>query len=201
MHLPHHMNEKDVLACIERVVSLLGHRFSFPGYDAEDIEQEGRIMALEALPRYDPRPDADGRPTRPLANFLMAHVRRRLLNLKRDHYRRSDAPCKACHAGTEHERDRRCEVYAEWKARNDAKAKLARPLDISGVGDGHAGTRVESDVAATAEMNEMLGRIDRHLDVELRAAYLQMRAGKSVPRDRRVAVEHAVRHILGDAVA
>ncbi len=43
----------------------------------------------------------------------------------------------------------------------------------------------------------MLTRIDTHLDVELRATYLQMRAGKAVPKAKRQVVEAAVREILG----
>ena len=44
------------------------------------------------------------------------------------------------------------------------------------------------------------GGIDKHLDLDLRATYLQMRAGKAVPKHQRRAVEQAVREILGDAL-
>ena len=47
------------------------------------------------------------------------------------------------------------------------------------------------------QMRELLARIDERLPVAIRATYLQMRAGKSVPKARRAEVEAAVRVILG----
>ncbi len=43
----------------------------------------------------------------------------------------------------------------------------------------------------------MLQLIDEYLPVELRAAYLQLRAGKAVPKAQRRAVEAAIKEILG----
>lgn len=61
-----------------------------------------------------------------------------------------------------------------------------------------ADARDGADVQATAEVNEVLALIDEHLPLDLRATYLQMRAGvANIPKHKRAAVEKAVRDILG----
>src|SRR5947208_703774 len=90
MHLPPNKTEAQVVEAIEKAVGMLAPSFAFGIYDVEDIRQEARIFAIEALPRYDG--------VRPLENFLYSHVKNRLINLRRDKFRRADAPCKACHS-------------------------------------------------------------------------------------------------------
>jgi hypothetical protein len=53
------------------------------------------------------------------------------------------------------------------------------------------------DVQGDAEVSEILARIDRHLSVDLRADWLMMRAGGSLSKHKRQAVDEAVREILG----
>src|SRR4051812_13681983 len=119
MQVPAGMTESSVLSAIENAVSILVPNFKIPGFGSDDLAQEARLMAMECLPRYEPRPDADGRPTRPLENFVYSHIRRRLINFRRDHYRRADPPCKKCHLGVEHERDKKCDSYDQWYMRNE----------------------------------------------------------------------------------
>jgi DNA-directed RNA polymerase specialized sigma24 family protein len=169
-------------------------------FDLEDIKQEARLFALEALPRYDPRPGPDGKPTRPLENFVCRHVKNRLLNMRRNLLRRADPPCSICHraqgGSTEHPDGQICKKYAAWKKRNDAKASLMSPsfLDTAVPLPDRGSRRPVED---ETELKEMLELIDRKLDIELRGTYLQMRAGRPVSQSRRKAVVEAVREILG----
>ena len=201
MELPAGLTEAQVLDAIENAATLLAQSFTFGIYDVDDIKQEARYWGLEALPRYDPRCDEEGKPTRPLDNFLYSHILKRLINLKRNKLRRNDAPCLLCHHGegtrSNHPGGEFCHKYLVWKKRNDDKANIMRPQNIENIADEReSNTRNESEAENNAELNEVVRMIDEQLDVSLRATYLQMVAGKSVPKSRRMAVEKAIRGIV-----
>lgn len=188
MFLPVGYTEAQVLEAIEACVRILTPQFAFPGYPKEDLGQEAYIWALEALPRFDP--------TRPLDNFLYAHLKRRLINFRRDRYRRADPPCLACHEGHQHEPTRLCKIHERWVKRNNAKAALnknATPPQAALETPSNDSTF--NDVA----IRDAVALIDKHLDEELRGSWLRMRAGCAVPRVRRMRVEEAIRRILGIA--
>lgn len=89
MKLPENHTEEQVLAAIENVVNSLAYKYTFFHHTLEDVKQEARILALEALPRYDG--------VRSLEAFLWVHVNNRLMNFKRDNYeRRDNKPCNKC---------------------------------------------------------------------------------------------------------
>lgn len=180
--------EQDVLGTIDGVINLLAPGFVFGYFDIEDIKQEARIDALKALAKYDS--------SRPLENFLYTHVKNRLINLKRDRFHRNDPPCMVCHqkeGPTEHPDGKICQKYKVWKKRNSTKSNLMKPVDIEKVEE-----PIERGATEQVELNELLQRIDDKLPIELRSAYLQMRAGLPVSKDRRKAVEDCVRSIMGD---
>jgi hypothetical protein len=194
------MTEDEVLQSIETAASALT-RFKFGPHDEEDIKQQGTLFALEALEAgsYDPRPGPDGKPTRPLVNFLYTHIRNRLTNFKRNQFKRTDPPCRSCHeclpGRTEHPDGQYCPKYEAWLKRNIDKANILCPLDISDHEGGFATSEVEQDVAT----QELLRLIDRKLPVELRSAYLQMRDGQQLPKATRDRVEEAVRDIIKES--
>jgi DNA-directed RNA polymerase specialized sigma24 family protein len=182
------MTEQDVLDCIERVVLILGPRFLVPGCDCDDIAQEARMMALECLPRYRPE-------VAPLENFVMSHVKRRLINYKRDHHKRCDSPCRSCYNGRPCGPDGRCcEAHLKWEDRQARKAKVTQPGQL--VSDP---TR-ESDVEADAEERDMLRVVDEYLPIDLRRDYLRMRSGCPVTKARREAVMASVKEILAEVL-
>lgn len=78
MNLPDGMIEQDVLDTIELVVSRIAPRYTFNGYEVDDIKQEAFIICMDALSRYDGR--------RPLENFLSVNLSNRLKNFIRDNY-------------------------------------------------------------------------------------------------------------------
>lgn len=82
MKIPKNMTEEQVITTISRISSRLANKYTFPNYDAEDIEQEAFIIGMEAMNRYDEN--------RPLENFLSVHIKNRLSNFKRDNYYRPD---------------------------------------------------------------------------------------------------------------
>lgn len=78
MHVPSNMTEKQVIEEINIVVNRIAHKYTFHGYEIQDIKQESFIICMEALPRYDEE--------RPLENFLSVHLSNRLKNFVRDNY-------------------------------------------------------------------------------------------------------------------
>lgn len=192
MNVPPGHTEEQVLEAIEKVVAVLAPKMAFGPFDTEDIAQQGRLEAIKVLQKkgYDP--------SRPLANFLYTHVKRRLHNFYRDNCRRNDPPCLICHScqklPTEHPDGAYCKRYREWRERNDRK------MTLLGVPDPEKYTEAvnhRGDGAEDVELKEVLRLIDEKLPVELRADYLRMRSGASVPQAVREEVETAVREIVG----
>ena len=78
MKIPKHMTEQQVVDQINIVVNRISARYTFHGYEVEDIKQEAFIICMDALDRYDP--------SRPLENFLSVHLSNRLKNFVRDNF-------------------------------------------------------------------------------------------------------------------
>lgn len=190
------MTEREVLDAIEKAVCILASSFAFGFYDVDDIKQHGRLEAIKVLgkKKYDP--------SRPFENFIYSHIKKRYINLRRDKFRRSDPPCRPCHAGEWCNGSNACEKYRVWKARNDSKANLMRPVHIGGTSESASETeyldrsRTEPMVEQNAETAELLSLIDQELPIEYRAFWKQMLDGHPVPKDRRDLVEQSIREIL-----
>ena len=189
MKIPDGKTKEEVLAAIEKAVDILGPSFVFGYFDIDDIKQHGRMEAIKVLAteKYDP--------ALPLENFLYSHIKFRLINLNRDKNKRSDTPCKSCHKGIPCNDGVLCEKYTVWLKRNTAKANLIRPLNIGNISE-EKSTTSASTVHQDAEIEEALRLIDEQLPVELRAVYLQMRAGVSVNKLKRLQVEREIKAIL-----
>lgn len=186
---PPNVDPEAAMETIERSACVLAPSFVFGYFDLDDIKQTARMFGLEALKRWDGK--------RPLANFLYVHIRNRLINMKRDLLRRTDAPCRGCHEGRpcKDAVGTACPAYAAWAARNNAKASLMRPFAMP---EQESGAGVSgSGLLDTLCIEEMRERIDRELPVELRSTYLKMLDGVPVSRVERAAVAEAVRAILG----
>jgi len=78
MKIPSNMTEAEVTKEINAVVNKIAPKYTFYGFEKEDIKQESFMICMDALERYDP--------TRPLENFLSVHLSNRLKNFVRDNY-------------------------------------------------------------------------------------------------------------------
>jgi DNA-directed RNA polymerase specialized sigma24 family protein len=190
LKLPPTVSEADFIRMTSHVARVLFPRFGSIHGSADDFAQTVVVWSLEALPKYDA--------SRSLDAFLFTVARSRAMNAIRDTVRRNDPPCAACHAGTPCGPDgARCERYARWLERNEAKANLARPVALSEVSDSCERSAHGSPTAeSVAEGRELTDLIDRGIPLSLRADYLRMAAGESVPKARRERVRQAVRDIL-----
>ena len=87
MYVPSNMTEQQVIDQIELVVCRIAPKYTFYGYEKDDLRQEAFIICMEALPRYDE--------SRPLENFLSVHLSNRLKNFVRDNHFTKDEEQKA----------------------------------------------------------------------------------------------------------
>ena len=173
MKVPKGMTEEQVLQTIQKVVRRIAHKFKFGYYDYDDICQEGTIIALEGLNRYDGR--------HPLENFLAVHVSNRLKNFKRDNFCRQESISPSG------------ETKASWDLRNNTKRFLMEPLDITEIRDEReSNMKVGNDFIDTVEQRELIDIIDRKLEVSMRSDYLRMLNGVYVPKTRREQIIDAV---------
>jgi RNA polymerase sigma factor (sigma-70 family) len=78
MKIPKNMSEQEVVDQIHVVINRMAQKYTFNGYDVDDIKQEAFIICMDALDRYDSK--------RPLENFLAVHLSNRLKNFIRDNY-------------------------------------------------------------------------------------------------------------------
>ena len=72
------MTEQQVVEQINIVVNRISPKYTFKGYEVDDIKQEAFMICMDALDRYDA--------SRPLENFLSVHLSNRLKNFVRDNF-------------------------------------------------------------------------------------------------------------------
>lgn len=78
MKIPKNMTEAEVYEVFNSVIDRIAPRYTFNGYDINDIKQESYIICMSAMDRY-----IEGRP---LENFLSVNLSNRLKNLLRDNH-------------------------------------------------------------------------------------------------------------------
>lgn len=76
MKIPKNLTEQEVVNTIQLIINRIAPKYSFYGYDVDDIKQEAFIICCDALNRYDEN--------RPLENFLAVNLSNRLKNFVRD---------------------------------------------------------------------------------------------------------------------
>lgn len=179
LQIPQNLNKDEVLLAIEDVVNRLAPHFTFGSYDVDDLKQEGRILAMEALSRYDPNRGTS------LRTFLHNHVRNRYINLKRDRYFRP-APKNLNETQLE-----------LWFKRNSGKRSLIDTLDISDDRNEPASVQSESFVNEL-QQKELFKIIDEYLPVEYRADYLCLLEDAKLPKVRRLKVLEILRSIVNE---
>ena len=179
--------DQTTLKTIQKVCKRLARKYRFGFYDIEDIEQEAFIMALSALPKFNPDISS-------LETFLYIHISNKLKTFKRDHYLRKDFVCSYCGR-----KDPNCEhcKRREWK--HAAKKHLMEPIDIDNVNcDAERNMYVNADFLVDIELSEVLALINQGLDISLREDYLKMLEGITIPKHKREIIESNICEILED---
>jgi DNA-directed RNA polymerase specialized sigma24 family protein len=188
LSIPLEMSEEKVLACIEYVARTLAPGFVFGYYSLEDVKQECRIWALDALVRYDIKRGA-------LSTFLMTHVRNRLINFRRDKLYRMppECGCTSCLNGVECDKIKR--KKARWKKLNTTKRDLMQSESIQGMEfDKSDDDTLDSDAQVLKQ--ELATIINSNLPIEMRADYRRFLDGVKIPNSRREEIIGEIKDIL-----
>lgn len=188
VNVPDGMTEQEVLDTIDRIVNVLAPTFKFSYYDLDDMRQEGRLFAMEALPKYK---DELGS----LDNFLFTHIRFRFMNLRRKRLCRITPPACDCDFCLGKDKSHYCEKREKWLRRNETKRSLAEPFDLEGVEEDIVG---QSDISDLAAKSEVLKLVDDRLPVSLRPDFRRIIEGVNVPKQRRDKVFEVIKSIIRD---
>ena len=164
MKIPNNLDEKEVIETLTKVVKKLAPKFVFTSYEIDDIEQEAFLMGVEALSRYDS--------SKPLENFMYAHINNRLKNFKRDNYYRFD--------------------YGNAQKIQDRKKNILEPMDIAAL----YSLSTDDETVSNAHITEMIELIDRKLPSELRGDYLRLQTNAPLPKGRKALIIDLIEQII-----
>ena len=153
-----------IVETIQKISQKLAPKYVFASYDVEDIEQEAVIIGLEAMERYDE--------SKPLENFLYAHISNRLKNFKRDNYY--------------------LQYHGSAQKIQDRKKNLLQPMDI----DCLYSVSTQDNTVTDAHIREMTALIDRKLPSHLRRDYLKLRNNSPMPKSRKAYVMKVIEDII-----
>lgn len=211
MICPAGYTETEIIAIIDRIVDLLKDKFVFGYIDKEDLRQQGRLFAIEAMSKYNDaffvKENGVARKTT-IDNFLYRHIRNRFINFKRDNYTRYQSPCLKCPffdpnlqksknqcAVFEDRSD--CDKFHKWDINTTSRKNLVdSPKNDLIYQPIHSKNDTMDNIEEDLDMKELVSKIDRELPRELRADYLRMRDGVTINKQRRDKVELALKKIL-----
>lgn len=196
MYIPPGMTEEQVVAAIEKVVSSLAAKFRFGYHETEDMKQEARFEAIKLMnsKKYDT--------SRPLENFMYSHVRNRLLNFKRNNYKRTEPPCISCpfydklckksvNQCAEFKDKDDCKKFDNWNQRNKAKAGLMHPVDISSIFDEKLSAKYS--LIKEIELKEIISIIEKGIPPYLMPVWKKAKGGEKLRKSEKDKLQ---RHII-----
>jgi len=182
---------EEQLQIIQSIAKQFANGFKFGYIDADDIYQEACIEGVKGVTNWDGE--------RPLDNFLFIHIKRRLINLRRDKYYRVETPCSSCPVRQHHGKlvfcNEQCEkVYRRWERNNRAKANLISPQDIAVTETDNL--LLEDNVEDKIHMVEIEHMIREQLAPGVRRDYMRMKEGITLTKSRQLKVRQEVLEIL-----
>lgn len=195
--LPKGIKEEDFLEILEKAVADATRNFGVAYYESDDLKQEARAFALEAISKFRANKGS-------LYTFLRTHIHNRLINLKRDIEFRPHSPCSACeyhnigssptdrfNGCSTYEDRAECIKWVKWMRTNTAKRNLSSPSPENNTED-FSDNIVMDDIFKT----ELKTLISRSIPNSLRADYLKMSDGISIPIRRRTKVIEFLKKLL-----
>lgn len=198
MKIPKNMTEDEVLEIIDRVIERFYRKFIFSYFDAEDIKQEARILAIDGLERYDG--------VRPLEHFMSVHIRNRLCNFKRNNFIRIDKPCLKCpfnayikleNKCTKFATFDECHLYKKWADKNESRKNIISPIGLTCTIDDNEET-LHSNINPSDQLShlEIINIIEEKISIENREDWLKLRNGVKISRTQRDKVLEELQIIL-----
>lgn len=183
MVVPEGYTQEQVLKIINDILNIIAHRYTFSVFDVDDIKQEGFLLALEGLIKYNG--------SFPLENFLRVHLNNRLKDFKRNNSFKINTHCVSCKSFTSS-----CEACAKRQQTQDTKRNLLNPIDIDIINDDAKSTSYNVSLIDTLEMLETVEKINVRLPVSYRKDYLKIKDGLYVSKARREEIEKIITEII-----
>lgn len=162
------LSEAQILFCIDFVVDYLAPGFVFRPFDLDDVKQEGRAAALKSLPGFDPTFKKSGTMEEKLRAYLFTHVKRRLINFKRDEHSNKED---------------------KYKLRNYTSS-------IYGLEDSHESQILIEEDEGLIDRKIIKEKILSELESEYRHDYHKMISGITIPKAQRERLMTRLREIL-----
>lgn len=155
------------LETVQKIADKLATKYKFGVYDEDDIRQEIFIIALNSLKNFDPEKAS-------FENFLFVHVNNRLKTLIRDNHYTNNK---------------------NWI--EDRKKNILNTVNIDNIDENsEEGCHLNINEAECLDKKIVFELIDKHLPAHLRADYLRLLHGNSIPTARKEKVMTAISSIL-----
>jgi hypothetical protein len=188
MFVPPGYTEEEVLEISERILSYLAPMFTFGYYDIKDIKQEGFLLIMDALPRYNG--------TTVLETFLVKHLRNRLSNLLRDKFHRKIPPCSSCKDKSiccldkmEH-----CKKLESWNSRNAFKKNMMKISE-----NGECQALQEVDLFGNLYKKEIILYLSDNLPMSYRSDFCRFLDGGELDSFRSTRLINMCRKIIEES--
>lgn len=182
------LTEQQIIKVIESIINQLAPKYTFGYYTLEDIKQEGFIIAIAALSKFNPKKGVASKKRNSLSdrlyNFLRTHIAYRYRTLVRDNFERSELPncnCKFCKTDKRSE----CKRYQKFINRNAAKKAIASA----------AYEKVEH-IAKEEYNSEIYGLLNEKLPIELRQDFKRLLDGVKIPNSRKDKIKEILIEVL-----
>jgi hypothetical protein len=190
---------KELEETIEKIVSLKVSRWTFPGYEPDDIAQEVRLLCWQALKKYDHSKEGKG-----VFYFLAKCVDNGLYNKGRGIYFDNNPPCRRC---PKYDPARPKECCGSQRM-IDYQNRMARRRAIDNPCSLYAGMGDSGGVCETFEFRTAIGSTTGaiNLDVEIRSHlgndlvpyYEQMISGNTA--DVPIVIRRQIREVVREIV-
>lgn len=162
------LTQEQILSCISYIVDYLAPGFTFYPHDLEDVKQEARMYGLKAIKQFDPNFKKIGTLEDKLKSFLFRHIKRRLINFKRDKQGRTVGKINLNYAGS---------IY-NMQDSNESKILIEDDLD-----------QIDAKVIQAMVLEQ--------LEPEYRHNFHKMIAGITIPKVQREKMLNRIREIIG----
>ena len=157
----------EVLEIIQKVVDRIAPKYTFVGYDIDDMKQEAFIICVEALDRYNPNKIKNK--NKPLESFLSNNLSNRIKNFLRDN--------NAIVADTD-------------------KSRIAQPAQLDNEYTILDGKDRRQSLHEQYRIQEISRLVNRNIPADMRMDYIKMINGEPIPTNRRKQIEEFIKHML-----
>lgn len=199
MYIPDGFTEQQITKLIQISIQNLCDTFKFSYYTKQDLEQEGFLYAIEALPRYVAQNnDSDKDNFEELKKFIYIHVRNQFINLQRDKLERKDSPCELClkysnkNSCLKYKSKDLCKKWQIWENSNRSKQDLMKPFDTSDVRTDE-NTADNPDICSNLIVQELREFIEKNIPVRFLSDYYRWLDNVYISKKRRLIIENIVR--------